>query len=85
MAAIVGMTIRHGLKIEFSHRNQPNGSKLVLYKQLLQFYSKLKQLYISTKTEHFIYKGGCGICGSTHFETFNRGAGLGYRQIASAY
>ena len=85
MAAIVGIIIRHGLTIESSHRNQPNRSKLALYEQLLHFYSKLKQLYISTKTEHFIYKGGCGIRGSTHIKTFKRRAGLGYRYLASPY
>ena len=72
MAATIGIVIRRGLTIESSHRNQPNRSKLALYKMLLYFYSKLKQLYISTKMEHFIYKGGCGIHGRTHIETWLR-------------
>ena len=38
--------------------------------------SDLKQQYISTKTEHFNYKSGCGM---THIETFKRKAGLSYR------
>ena len=79
MTATIGIVIRRGLTFESSHRNQPNRSKLALYKLLLYFYSKLKQLYISTKTEHFIYKGGCGIHGHTHIETFKRRAGLGHR------
>ena len=37
-------------------RNQPNKSKLALYKSLLQFYSHLKQLYISNKVECFSYE-----------------------------
>ena len=37
MAAIVGIDIpgRFGLRIEVCHRNQPNKSKLSLYKPLL--------------------------------------------------
>ena len=31
------------------------------------FSSHLKQLYISNKTDHFSYKGGCGIYGHMHF------------------
>ena len=61
MAAIVNIDSRHGLRIEAHHRNQPNKSKLALYKPLLHFYSHLKQLYISNKTEHFSYKSGCGV------------------------
>ena len=34
MAAIVGIASRRGLRIEAHHRNQPNKSKLVLYKPL---------------------------------------------------
>ena len=79
MAAIVGIVIRRGITIELSHRNQPNRSKLALYKLFLHFYSKLKQLYISTKMEHFVYKGGFGIRGCAYIETFKRGAGLDYR------
>ena len=58
MAAIVGIISRHGLRIEASHRNQANKSKLALYKPLLCLYSRLKQLYISNRTKRFGYKGG---------------------------
>ena len=78
MAAIVSIVSRHGLRIESHHRNQPNKSKLVLYKPLLRLYSHLKQLYISNKMKHFSYKGVCGVCGCTHIKTFKRRAGLGY-------
>ena len=37
MAAIVGIISRHGLTIKAHHRNQPNKSKLALYKPLLHF------------------------------------------------
>ena len=78
MAAIVGIVRRCGLRNEVGCRNQPNKSKLALYKPLFHFYSHLKQLYMSNKTEHFSYKGGCGMDGCTHFEAIKR-AGLGYR------
>ena len=67
MVAIVSVVCR---------RNQPNKSKLALYKPLLDFYS---QLYMSNKTECFSYKGGCGMCGCTRIEVIKRRAGLGYR------
>ena len=78
MVAIVRIVSRRGLRIEARHRNQPNKSKLALYKPLLRLYSHLKQLYISNKTKCFSYKGGCGMCGCTHIEAFKRRAGLGY-------
>ena len=78
MAAVVGIVSRRGLRIEVCHRNQPNKSKLALYKPLLCLYSHLKQLYISNKTKHFSYKGGCGVLGHTCIEAFKRRAGLGY-------
>ena len=59
------MVSRRGLIIEACHRNQPNKSKLALYKPLLHFYSHLKQLYISNKKERFSCKGVCGVCGCT--------------------
>ena len=37
MAAIVSIISRRGLTIKVHHRNQPNKSKLVLYKPLLHF------------------------------------------------
>ena len=59
MAAIVDIVSRRGLRIGARHRNQPNKSKLALYKPLLCLYSHLKQPYISNKTKRFSYKGGC--------------------------
>ena len=79
MAGIIVIVIRRSLTFESDHRNQPNKSKLALNKPLLHFSSKLKQLYISTKMELFFHKGGCGIRGCTHIETFKRRAGLSYR------
>ena len=79
MATIVDIVSRRDLIIEVRHRNQPNKSKLALYKPLLHFYSHLKQLYISNKTEHFSYKDGYGVHGSTCSEAINRRTGLGYR------
>ena len=63
MAAIVGIVSRCGLRIEARHKNQPNKSKLPLYKPLLHLCSHLKQPYISNKTKRFSHKGGCGVHG----------------------
>ena len=79
MVAIVGIISRCNLRNEVRCRNQPNKSKLALYKPLLHFYSHLKQLYISNKMEQFSYKGGRGVRGCTRIEAFKRRAGLGYR------
>ena len=79
MAAVVDIVSRHGLAIEACHRNQPNMSKLAMYKPSLHLHSHLKQLYISNKTERFSYKGGCGICEHTCIKTFQRRVDLGYR------
>ena len=78
MAAIVGIVSRRGHRIESRCRNQPNKSKLALYKPLLRLYSHLKQPPISNKTKRFSYKGGCGMGGRFHIEAFKRRAGLGY-------
>ena len=75
MAALVGIVSRRGLRIEVRRRNQPNKSKLALYKPLLYLYS---QPYISNKTKHFSCKGGCGVCGGTRIEAFKIRAGFGY-------
>ena len=77
MAAIVGIVSRCGLRIEARRRNQPNKSKLVLYKPLLHLYSHLKQLYLSNKTKRFSYKGGCDVLRHMRIEAFKRRAGLG--------
>ena len=61
MAAIVGIISRCGLRIEVRRRNQPNKSKLALYKPLLRLYSHLKQPPISNKAKRFNYKGGYGV------------------------
>ena len=82
MAAIVDIVGRHGIRTEVCHRNQCNMSKLVLYKPLLHFYS---ELYINNRTEHFSYKGGCGMRGYVCVDAFERRAGLGYRLTASGY
>ena len=58
MAAVVIIDDGHGLTIEACHINQPNKSKLLLYKLLLHFNVPFKQLCTSNKTEHFSYKGG---------------------------
>ena len=68
MAAIIGIVSRHGFRNEAHHRNQPNKSKLALYKPLCHFYSHLKQLYMSNKIERFSYKGGCGVHGRTRIK-----------------
>ena len=78
MAAIFGIVSRRGLRIEARRRNQPNKSKLVLYKPLLRLYSYLKQPYIRNKTKRFSYKSGHGVCGRARIEAFQRRAGLAY-------
>ena len=50
MVAIVSIVSRCVLRNEVRRRNQPNKSKLALYKSLFHFYSHLKQLYMSNKT-----------------------------------
>ena len=77
MAAIVDIVGRRGLRIEVCRRNQPDKSKLALYKPLLHLYSHLKQPYISNKTELFAYKRKCGTCGHACIEALKRRAGLG--------
>ena len=70
MADIVDIVSRRGLRNGALHRNQPNKSKLVLYKPLLRLYSHLKQPYISNKTKRFSYKGGRGVRGRARIEAF---------------
>ena len=76
MAPIVGIISRSGLRNEAHHRNQPIKSKLALHKPLLHIYSHLKQLYMSNKTEHFSYKGGCDMRRHTRIEAIKRRAGF---------
>ena len=49
MAAVVGIVSRRGLTIEACHKNQPNKSKLALYKPL---HPLQQQVYISNKIEY---------------------------------
>ena len=78
MAAIVDVVSRRGLRIGAHRRNQPNKSKLALYKPLLCLYSHLKQPYLSNKTKRFSYKGGHGVLGRARIEAFQIRAGLAY-------
>ena len=78
MAAIVDIVSRCGLRIGARRRNQPNKSKLALYKPSFRLYSHLKQPYISTKTKPFSYKGGRRVRGCARIEAFQRRAGLAY-------
>ena len=68
MTAVVGIVNRYGLRIAVCHSNQPNKTKLSLYKCYFHFSNHLKQLYISNRMERFSYKGGCGICVSRYLK-----------------
>ena len=48
------LVCRCGLSIDAHCTNQPNKSRLALYKPLIRKYSCLKQLYICNKTIRFI-------------------------------
>ena len=85
MAAIVDVVSRCGLVIEACHRKQSNNSKRTLYKPLLHFYNHLKQLYISNKTWHFSYKGGCDLHGCACIQMFKTIVGLSYRYTTLGY
>ena len=76
MAVIVDIVSRRGLRIGAHHRNQPNKSKLALYKPLLRLYSHLKQPYISNKMKHFSYKGAHGVREHACIKAFQRRAGM---------
>ena len=43
------------------HRNQSNGSKLVLYKLFISLSYDYKIIYVSNKIKYFSYKGGIGM------------------------
>ena len=80
VAALVGIISRCALAIEACCSNQPNKSKLALFKPLIHFYIYLKQLNISNKKgQHFSYKDGCCMGGGKHIEAFRRKADFGYR------
>ena len=73
--AVVGIHSKHGLSIDAHHGNQSNRSKLAPYKPSIHFNNCFKWLYASNKTEHFSYKGGCGVHGCCmHIKTFKRRA-----------
>ena len=61
MVAVVIIISKHSLNINMCHTNQDNKSNLVQYKPLLHHNSYSKQLYISSKMQHFNYKGGCDV------------------------
>ena len=52
MATVVGIISERGLTTDAHCRNQPNMSKLTLYKLSPHFNSRLKQLLRSDKMEH---------------------------------
>ena len=58
MLAIVSMLVGVALALCVCRRNQPNRSKLVLYKLLIHFNCCLQQLYLSNKTVRFSLKVG---------------------------
>ena len=71
MANVVSIISRHGLTFEAHCRNQPNQSKLALYKPLAtSLLQSFKTIDISDKMECFNYKGGCGMHGQMHIEAF---------------
>ena len=62
VGALFSIVLRHGLSIGVRHKNQPSKCKLALYKLSIHFNSSLNQLYISSKIEHFSYKGEAMWC-----------------------
>ena len=66
MVAVVVIVSKRGVSIDAHHGNQPNKSKLVLFKALIHINSHLNLLlceYAHNNKEHFRYKNGCGVCG----------------------
>ena len=64
MVAIVVIVSKRGINIDAHHGNQPNKSKLVLFKALIHINSHLNPSlheYIHKNKEHFSYKNGCGV------------------------
>ena len=61
MTIAVCIVSRSGLRIGVYLRNQPNKTKLALYKLLISLYESFKQLYMSEKIEHGSYEEGCGM------------------------
>ena len=75
VAAEVSIVSRHGLSISVYHENQFNRHTVALYKPSFHFNSSLKQLYISSKMEHFSCKGGYGMM---YIKASKRRASFGY-------
>ena len=82
MAAVIiigdGRSLIELKRIVKTNLNLKRLIKLSLCKLLFHFNIPFKRLYISSKTEHFSYKGRCGGRGRTHIVVFKRRAGLGY-------
>ena len=79
---MVSIISKDGLSIDACHENQPNKCKLALYKLSIHFKSSLKWLYISSKMEHFSYKGGYDVM---HIKTYKGRASSGYIWVVSGY
>ena len=74
-AAIVGIVSRCGLSMDARCENQPNKHNVAVYMPSIHFNSSVKRSYISSKTEHFSYKGEHGMM---HNEAFKRRPSFGY-------
>ena len=83
MATMVSIVSRCGLTIEACHI-ESNLIRGIYCSIIHSFYfnSRLKQLYISKKTDQFSYKGVCDVRGHAHIEGVKRRVSLGYRQKA---
>ena len=68
---LVSIISRRSLTMKSLHRNQLNKSKIVLYES---HFNSLKKQLQSNNTDHFTYKGRCGVCGHTYacIEAFKR-------------
>ena len=75
MAAVVGTLVDNTLALMFVVETKHIRSKLVLYKPWIYFNNHLKQMYISNKIKHFIYKDECS-GGCTYIEACKRRIGL---------
>ena len=70
MTTVVSIVNGRGFGIDTCHGNQPDNTKLALYKALIYSNSHQKQLYLSNKTQHFSYEGGCNVQECTHIKMF---------------
>ena len=76
MAAIVIVGGGHGFRIEAHHRKNLIIVSYLCISCYFHFNIPFKQLYTSSNMEHFIYKGGCGMCKYMGIKVFKRRAGL---------